>query len=118
MFPLLRLRLSNLPNLPQHPMVQNHPIQPPKALNRQVHGFRREREVGQVAVQHLDLLAVLLLELLEGFEAAGNDDDVVGLGGVEEVFCDGEADAWFGVWVSGFVWSWEWVVCLYLERRR
>lgn len=40
------------------------------------------------------MLGVLVFERLEGFGAAGDDDDVVGLGGAEEVFCYGEADSW------------------------
>jgi len=64
------------------------------------------------------LLAVLVFELLEGFGAAGDDDDIVGLGGAEEVFCYGEADS-LGVWLV------VWLLCLegvgggkYLGRRR
>lgn len=40
------------------------------------------------------MLAVLLLELLEGFDAAGYDDQVVGSWCVQEVLCDRETDAW------------------------
>lgn len=37
---------------------------------------------------------MFLLELLEGFDAAGDDDDIVGLRCGEEVFCNGKTDAW------------------------
>lgn len=56
------------------------------------------------------MLAVLVFELLEGFGAAGDNDDVVGLGGAEEVFCYGEADAcglcWLVVAWSDGAWLW------------
>lgn len=40
------------------------------------------------------MLIVLLLELLERFDAAGYDNDVVRLWCVEEILCDSETDAY------------------------
>lgn len=75
-------------------MVQHHPVQLAKRLHGRVHHFGRNRKVSQVATDHLHLLVVLLLELLEGFDAAGYDNDVVGPWCVQEVLCDSETDAY------------------------
>lgn len=94
MLPLLGVRLGDFADLAQYAVVQHHAVQSTEALQRQVDGLLADGEVGQVAVEHLDLLGVLVLELLEGFDAARNHDDIVGLRGCEEVLGDGETDAW------------------------
>lgn len=80
-------------------MVNDQPVNSSPVLLRQLGRFRPEREVGQIAGQHRHLGGVLRAQLLQGFCAAGDDDEVVGL--VEEVVRDCEADAWRGgEWVS------------------
>lgn len=93
MLPLLEIRVFDLAYLSKHAVVEDHAVQTTEGPESQVHGLLTDGEVSQVAIEHLDLLAVLLLKLLEGFTAAGDHDNIVGLGRREEVFGDGEADS-------------------------
>lgn len=74
-------------------MIEDQSVQTAKGLQSQVDGLLAEGEIREIAVQHLDLLRVLVFQFLEGFDAAGDYDDVVGLGRGEEEFGDCESDA-------------------------
>lgn len=95
LLPLLQVCFRDLSHLAQHAMVQHHPVQFPKRLDGRINHSGRKRKVRQIAIDHFDLFAVLLLELLEGLDAAGYNDEVVRLRRGEEVLCDGETDAWY-----------------------
>lgn len=94
MLPLREIGILDLAYLSKHAVVEDHAVQTAEGLESQVHGLLTEGEIGQVSIEHFDLLAVLLLELLERFATTSDHDNIVGLGCGEEIFRDGEADSW------------------------
>lgn len=87
-------------------MVQDHSIELSEGLDGDVDSLLGEGEICQIAVHHLDLLAVLLFELLEGLDAAGHHHDIVGLRCGEKILRNSEANAWsdceFGAPTAGW----------------
>ena len=68
-------------------MVENQGIHRAEGLDGQIHRSPGEGEIRNVTAQHLNLFRVLVLECLEGFDAAGNEDEVVCGGLLQEIFC-------------------------------
>lgn len=58
--PLIRIGNFNLAHLSKDAVVKNHSVQPAESLHSGVDGFLCDGEICQVAVYHLDLVAVLL----------------------------------------------------------
>jgi hypothetical protein len=91
--PLFGVRLVDFADLSEYSMVEDQSIKTAKGLDSQVDCLLAKREICQIAVEHLDLLIVLLLELLERFDAASDHDDIVRLWRGKKVLCNGESDA-------------------------
>lgn len=91
--PLVNISGSNLANLAQDAVVQHHPIEPAEGVDGGINRLLSERKVSQVAVNHLHLLPVLLLQLLEWLDTASHNDNIVCLGCCEEVLGNGKTDA-------------------------
>ena len=93
LLPLLGIRIGNFPNLTEESVVEDHSVKLAKIIDRRVNGLLGDGKVGQIAVQDSDLAAVLLLELLQGFNTAGYHHHIVGLGCCEEILGHSKADA-------------------------
>lgn len=91
--PLFGVCLVNFADLSEYSMVEDHSIKTAKGVDSQVDCLLAQREIRQIAVEHLDLLGVLFLELLEGLDAASDYHDIVRLWRGKKVLCDGESDA-------------------------
>lgn len=91
--PLFGVCLVDFADLSEYSMVEDQSIKTAKCLDSQIDCLLAEREICQIAVEHLDLLVVLVLELLERFDAASNHDDIVRLWRSEKVLCNGESYA-------------------------
>lgn len=91
--PLFGVCLVDFADLSEDSMVEYQSIKTAKGLYSQVDCLLAEREICQVAVEHLDLLVVLFLEFLERFDAASNHDDIVRLWCCKKVLCNGQSDA-------------------------
>lgn len=75
-------------------MVENHAIKLAEGFDGGVNCFLGEREIRQIPVQNLDLLVVLLLQFLEGLDAASDHHHIVLLRCGEQVLGYSETDAW------------------------
>jgi hypothetical protein len=90
--PLIDVGSSNLANLAQDAVVQYYSVKLTEGLDGGIDCLLSESEVSQVAIDHLDLLGVLLLQLLERLDTAGHHDDIVCLGCCEEVLGNRKTD--------------------------
>ena len=94
--PLFRVTLSDLANLTQDAVVQDHSVKLAEGLEGGIDGLLGEREICQVAIDYLDLLGVLLFQLLQRLDTAGNNHDIVCLRCSKQVLGHCETNAWKG----------------------
>lgn len=75
-------------------MIQHQPVKPAVLAQGKVHDPLPDVVRRQVRGHGLDTAAEFIFELLERRLVAGYRDDVGSVGGLEEVSCDGETQAW------------------------
>lgn len=92
--PLVNVGHGNLADLAQDAVVQHQAVKLAKRFDGDVNCLFSEREISQVTVDHLNLIAILLLQFLERLETARNHDNIVCLGCSEEVLGNRQTDTY------------------------
>lgn len=94
LLPLLGVRIGDFSNLAEQSVVEDQSVELSKGADGLVDSLLSYGKVCQITIQHCNLVAVLLLELLQRLDTAGYHHHIVGLGCCEEVFGHSKADTW------------------------
>jgi hypothetical protein len=91
--PRLQIRAGDHRHLAEHAVVEHQTVETTEARQRERNCLLRDGGVGQVAGHKVGIPRIVGLEACERGGGAGDEDQVVGRRGGEQVFCDGEAEA-------------------------